>query len=202
MDDGTDVDRNVDDGWLRIRREWQPGTETALELVLRPRLTETHPRVGAVRGSLAIEYGPLVDCLEQADQVDDLDLDAIELSAKAPLATRSLPDRLGGGVAVIAQAVRRHPAAPGTSQARATPTPYNAVRSASPSTTSASDPRTRKSARCCSAQPAGARTAAADDTAIAFRRLLCPMEPCPPTRAAVAAAAGGGRAPPAGAGPG
>ncbi|PWD51813.1 glycoside hydrolase family 127 protein [Serinibacter arcticus] len=52
------------------------GATYDLDLDLAPRFTRAHHRVDAVRGTLAIERGPLVYCIEQADldgvEVDDL----------------------------------------------------------------------------------------------------------------------------------
>ena len=45
------------------------------ELDTSPRLTFPDPRVDAVRGCAAIERGPLVYCLEQADQAAGTELD-------------------------------------------------------------------------------------------------------------------------------
>ncbi len=58
-----------------LRRDWRDDDEITLLLGMSPRLTRPHPRVDASRGCVAIEAGPLVYCLEQADQtcpVDDL----------------------------------------------------------------------------------------------------------------------------------
>ncbi|MGH6657580.1 MAG: glycoside hydrolase family 127 protein, partial [Actinocrinis sp.] len=67
--DRTDDESSApaEDGWLRLTRAWAPGERVVLELDLEPRLTRADPRVDAVRGSVAIERGPLVYCLEQAD---------------------------------------------------------------------------------------------------------------------------------------
>jgi hypothetical protein len=61
-------------GYLVLRRVWQPGDVIAFELDLAPRLTYPDPRVDAARGTAAIERGPLVYCLEQADQPEGADL--------------------------------------------------------------------------------------------------------------------------------
>jgi DUF1680 family protein len=54
---------------------------------MEPRLTEAHPWIEATHGRVAIERGPLVYCLEQADHpgapVPDLEIDVT-----APLAAR------------------------------------------------------------------------------------------------------------------
>jgi len=75
---GERIQAAEQDGYVRLRRRWQTGDEVVLGLDLTPRLTVPHPRIDAVRGCVALERGPLVYCIEQADQdaaVDDLRLD-------------------------------------------------------------------------------------------------------------------------------
>ena len=43
-----------------------------LELPMSPRFVQSHPYVDATRGCVAIERGPLVYCIEQADQTADV----------------------------------------------------------------------------------------------------------------------------------
>jgi DUF1680 family protein len=72
-----------------------------------PRLVAPHPRIDAVRGCLAVERGPLVHCLEQADLPDDVELDEVRLAADPDLTVTPRPDLLGGVVAVRARGVVR-----------------------------------------------------------------------------------------------
>ncbi|OJX97668.1 MAG: hypothetical protein BGO96_11975 [Micrococcales bacterium 73-15] len=72
--DGTSAPRG-EDGYARL--PLVPGASYRLEVDLTPRLTRAHHRVDALRGTLAVERGPLVHCVEQADlpagvAVDDL----------------------------------------------------------------------------------------------------------------------------------
>ncbi|MFD0478732.1 glycoside hydrolase family 127 protein [Nonomuraea thailandensis] len=66
----------ADPGYHRLRRTWRPGDRVTLDLAVRPRLTAAVPRLDVARGQVAVERGPLVYCLEQADHpgviVDDL----------------------------------------------------------------------------------------------------------------------------------
>src|SRR5690349_24576937 len=55
-------------GYLMLHRQWQPGDVLRYELDLRPRLAHPDHRIDAVRGTAAIERGPLVYCFGQADQ--------------------------------------------------------------------------------------------------------------------------------------
>ncbi|MFK4788746.1 glycoside hydrolase family 127 protein [Microbacterium sp. ZW T5_56] len=60
------------------------GEEIVLELPLAPRLTHPDPRIDAVRGSVAVELGPLVLCAESVD-VDGADVADLVIDATAPL---------------------------------------------------------------------------------------------------------------------
>ncbi|WP_226899279.1 glycoside hydrolase family 127 protein [Nonomuraea phyllanthi] len=66
----------VPGAYHRIRRTWRAGDRIILDLGVRPRLTAAVPRLDVARGQVAVERGPLVYCLEQADHpgviVDDL----------------------------------------------------------------------------------------------------------------------------------
>ena len=83
-----------------VRRVWQDGDTVTLDLPLRPRWTEANPRVDATRGAVALEYGPLVYCLEQADQEDGLDLRDVVVDPSAPLSASYRAELLGGVTAI------------------------------------------------------------------------------------------------------
>jgi uncharacterized protein len=68
-------------GYLLVHRQWQPGDVLRYELALTPRLTGPDRRVDAVRGTAAIERGPLVYCFEQADQPAGTDLEDLAITA-------------------------------------------------------------------------------------------------------------------------
>src|SRR5690606_26509650 len=57
----------VKDGYAYMTREWQAGDTIALELPMRPRFIAAHPEVRANAGKAAIQRGPIVYCLEEAD---------------------------------------------------------------------------------------------------------------------------------------
>ena len=119
----TDGKYETDDGWLRISREWKAGDEVILDLTIQPRLTTPHPKIDAVRGCVAIEYGPLVYCLETTDQTAGLDLDDLALDVTAPLRVRQEPELLGG-ISVIqatAHGLTGHSAVKDTTEITAIP---------------------------------------------------------------------------------
>lgn len=99
-------DAPVTDGWLRLERTWAAGDRVVLELALEARLTAADPRVDAVRGCVAIERGPLVYCLEQADHPDG-GLDDVVVDGTRPLAVKHRPDLLDGVTTVVAAGRRR-----------------------------------------------------------------------------------------------
>ena len=77
---GVPTASDPDEGWWVVSRNWTAGDEVVLELPLTARFTAGDPRVDAVRGTVAIERGPLVYCLESIDhpdlRLDDLVIDA------------------------------------------------------------------------------------------------------------------------------
>ena len=78
---GSAVDASpATDGYLRLGRTWRAGDVVELDLSMDAMLIEPHPAIESTRGCVAIERGPLVYCLEQADQGDapiaELEIDA------------------------------------------------------------------------------------------------------------------------------
>ena len=73
------VAATVQHGYLVIRRQWQPGDVVTCDFAAVPRLTYPSRRIDALRGTVAIERGPLVYCAEQADQPAGLDLEDLAL---------------------------------------------------------------------------------------------------------------------------
>jgi DUF1680 family protein len=89
--------------YAAIERAWQAGDVVELDMPIKPRLTEANPRVDAIRGSLAIERGPLVYCLEEVDQQPGLNLLDVRMAPEASLQAVWHEDLLGGVVVVEAQ---------------------------------------------------------------------------------------------------
>ncbi len=102
--------------YLHLRRRWAPGSSVVLELPMPVRRTVAHPRVDAVRGCVAVERGPLVYCLEQADQPADVPVEDVRL-LDGECATAWNPDLLGG-VTVVRMTGRTAPNRAPLSQAK------------------------------------------------------------------------------------
>jgi hypothetical protein len=72
---GSDAPVTVEGDSVVIRRVFEPADVVVLELPMEARWVRPDPRIDAVRGTVAVERGPLVLCLEQpADAVSVNDL--------------------------------------------------------------------------------------------------------------------------------
>ena len=91
------------DGYAVLDRAWHVGDTVELDLAVTPRLTEAHPWVDPTRGSVAIERGPIVYCLEQPDQEPSVDVRDVEIDVTGNLVDRWWPEILEGVVAVEAE---------------------------------------------------------------------------------------------------
>ncbi len=78
--------RPVAPGTVDVTRVFASGDVVRLDLPVLPRWVEADPRVDAVRGTLAVERGPLVLCVESPDLPGDTDVDAVRVDpAVAPV---------------------------------------------------------------------------------------------------------------------
>ena len=107
---GEQVESEPIEGWLRTERRWTAGDEIILELPLSPRFTQGDPRLDAARASVAIEYGPLVYCVESADnpsvRLDDVSVDPLSAPTVDPPATAG---ELGDAVTItVGGRISRH----------------------------------------------------------------------------------------------
>jgi DUF1680 family protein len=100
---GEDVSDQPEDGWLRITRDWQPGDVVTMDLDMEVRVVTADPRVDATRGSVALERGPLVYCLEAVDQSGGFRLDDVVVDPAGPVTAHERPDLLGGVVTLAAR---------------------------------------------------------------------------------------------------
>ena len=80
---GEDV--RVDGAYLTVDREFAAGDVVALSLDVRPRLLRPSPRIDAVRGTVAVERGPFVLCLESVDLPREADFAELRIDPATPL---------------------------------------------------------------------------------------------------------------------
>jgi uncharacterized protein len=96
--------------YFELRREWQRGDMVRLELPMTVGRIESHPYVEENAGRVALMRGPLLYCIEQADN-PDIDLREIALDDIAPIDVTDSPETLGGVVTLRTNA-REEPPAP------------------------------------------------------------------------------------------
>ena len=64
---GTVVDGSLDKGYVKLRREWNPGDTITVDMPMPVRRVVSHPNVQANKERLALQRGPLVYCAEGPD---------------------------------------------------------------------------------------------------------------------------------------
>ena len=98
---GTAVDVPVDKGYAVIDRKWKNGDKIELVLDMPVEVVAADPRVKENEGRRALQRGPLVYCLEEAD--NKVDYDQLRISEDASFSTEFKPDFLRGVVTITAQ---------------------------------------------------------------------------------------------------
>jgi DUF1680 family protein len=96
------VEAHVQKGYVHIARSWQSGDTITLDLAMPVERVYAHPDILEDLDSVALQRGPLVYCLEQAD--NNIPLHRIRLSPAAKLESHFEPKLLGGVEVVEADA--------------------------------------------------------------------------------------------------
>ena len=90
----TDATPNAD-GYVNLQRKWKPGDVVELDLPMPIRRVVANEKIEDDRGKAALMRGPLVYCLEAADQ-PDVDLTRLILPRDAEMIAQHRIDLLGG----------------------------------------------------------------------------------------------------------
>jgi DUF1680 family protein len=98
----VDLTGSVERGYARIERVWQNGDIVTLDLPMPVQRVYAHPAVAADAGAVAIQRGPIVYCVEQADNA--VAVDRLALPRGAALSERFEPELLGGVVTIAGAA--------------------------------------------------------------------------------------------------
>lgn len=85
-------------GYVRLARRWQSGDRIVLHFEMPIERIHAHPDVGANTGRVALQRGPLIYCLETADNM--IPLQRIRLPESAGLETQFIPTLLGGATVI------------------------------------------------------------------------------------------------------
>ena len=102
---GTPAQYDLKDGYAYITRKWEKGDKVALSLSLEPRRVYANTRVHANAGCVALMRGPVVYCLEETDNGNDLA--ALRLPRGSVVtAKRENVDSIGNVVVLEAEGTR------------------------------------------------------------------------------------------------
>ena len=96
----------VRDGYIALEREWSAGDAVELALDMPVALVRANPRVCEDAGKVAIARGPLVYCLEEADNAPGLHLVRLGEARPEDFEVRWRPEKLGGIVELASPGVR------------------------------------------------------------------------------------------------
>ncbi|MFQ6079472.1 MAG: glycoside hydrolase family 127 protein, partial [Thermodesulfobacteriota bacterium] len=107
---GTEVSGEPQPGsYLKLERTWSRGDEVQLDFPMPVTLAKTHPRVRENTGSVAVRRGPIVYCIEGADNpgipVLDVNLEVDSKSPERMFVHEFRPDLLSGVTVVSARAL-------------------------------------------------------------------------------------------------
>jgi DUF1680 family protein len=101
---GEQVEMQIERGYVTLERDWQPDDVIDIDLPMPVRRVVADERVEEDRGKVALQRGPVVYCLEWADNAG-IDLQDLTLPDTEPLRAEFEPELLGGLVVVNGQAI-------------------------------------------------------------------------------------------------
>jgi DUF1680 family protein len=81
--------------YLEIHRNWQTGDNVTVDFPMKVRYLESHPLVAENTGRIAITRGPLVYCMESADN-SGIQLSEVRINPLQQPEVEFVPDLLGG----------------------------------------------------------------------------------------------------------
>lgn len=102
---GQKLDRQLNGGYLEIRREWKPGDVVTLDLPLEMRRVSGNERIVATQGRVALERGPIVYCLEGVDNEGAV-FDCV-LPDRASVRADHRKDLMGGTTVLVISGAQR-----------------------------------------------------------------------------------------------
>jgi len=95
----------LEQGYLRLNREWQAGDTIDLDLPMTIQRAHAHPRVAADRGRVALQRGPIIYCVEAVDH--DAAVRQMFLPPDAELTAQHRAELLGGVTVIRGKAAVR-----------------------------------------------------------------------------------------------
>lgn len=98
---GQPVEAPVEKGYAVIERKWKNDDTVELNFDMPVEVVAADPRVKENEGKRAVQRGPLVYCIEEAD--NKVDFDSLRISEDAQFTTEFRPDFLRGVVTITAR---------------------------------------------------------------------------------------------------
>jgi DUF1680 family protein len=120
---GVPVETSMEQGYVRLEREWNPGDTITLNLAMLVERVYAHPDVWADEGRVTLQRGPVVYCLESAD--NSVPINRVKLPQDSQLGAEFMPTLLGGVVVLKGPALYAESADWGTSLYRTEPVHWN-----------------------------------------------------------------------------
>ena len=84
----------MDKGYVKIKRQWLKGDKISIDFQMPVEKVYAHPGVKADAGKVAVQRGPIVYCMEEAD--NPIDIQNIHLTADTKFIVEYREDILGG----------------------------------------------------------------------------------------------------------
>lgn len=131
-------------GYAKLHRRWAKGDVVEIHMLMLPRRILANPKVAADRGKVALSLGPVMYCLESADNQGRVR--NLSLPDDALLGTEFRADLLGGVTLIHAQALASSEDAPAPKTVELTAIPYYANANRGPVSMAVWMPRLAKDA--------------------------------------------------------
>ena len=98
--DGKEAEGTVEKGYWKLKRSWKGTHQVRISMEMPPRVVRADPRVRSAIGKIAVMRGPVVYCLEEADNGNDLH--CLEMAADATLSEMRRDDLAAGMIGIRA----------------------------------------------------------------------------------------------------
>ena len=90
---GAVVNMMIENGYAKINRTWKKGDQVEVDLPMKPRIITANEKVGDLKNMMALASGPVIYCLEGADNAN---LDRLQVNADASLGLEFRKELLSG----------------------------------------------------------------------------------------------------------
>lgn len=98
------VENYLNNGYTHIKRVWKEGDEVRIHMDMPVEIIQSHPKVRANAGKAAIQRGPLVYCLEEEDNGENLS--ALSIRKDTDFVIKQEPGLMAGAVSVTGKGFR------------------------------------------------------------------------------------------------